>query len=157
MLTAKLVGDTELIERLTNMPVRIRSGLARAVTQLSLEGAQLSKRKVSGEVLKVRSGALRASIKPNPTKITAVGAEGGWGTDSKYGRIQEEGVPHSWEIMPKSARALAFEVNGQTIFAMRVTHPPLPAHSFIGSALRELEPRIEEVLGAAVWEEIQKA
>lgn len=149
MLQVWLVGDTELIARLNAMPGALQSGIARAVTRLALELQRLVQQKLSGAVLKVRTGVLRSSInyqvERSATEVTA-----SVGTNVQYARYHEFGVPHSWVIRPKSARALAFEVGGQTIFAMRVTHPPLPERSFLRSSLREMEPRIKEELERAV-------
>jgi hypothetical protein len=152
MITAHLVGDTELIARFAAMPGGLQQGVARAMTRLSLEGQRLSQQKVSGDVLNVRTGVLRSSINAKPTTVTASSVMGGWGTNVSYARPLEMGVPHSWEIRPKSARALAFEIGGRTIFAAYVTHPPMAPHSFMRSALREMTPRIVAELNATVAE-----
>jgi phage gpG-like protein len=153
MITAILVGDREVIARLTEIRGKSLQGVARAVTRLGLEMERLVKQKLSGEVLNVRTGVLRSSIntqvKQSATEVTAT-----VGTNVKYARAHEFGVPHSWEIRPVKARALAFQVNGQSIFAMRVTHPPLPERSFLRSALREMTPRIRAELEAAVGDVI---
>ena len=151
MITAVLIGDQQVIARLNAMPDRLRSGIARAVTRLAIETQARVQQKLSGQVLKVRTGVLRSSInykvEQNATGVTAT-----VGTNVKYGKFHEFGVPHSWQIFPKSARALAFELNGKTIFAKRVTHPPLPERSFLRSALREMQPKILSELDAAVNE-----
>jgi hypothetical protein len=150
MITAYLVGDSELIAHLSAMPDALQQGIARAVTRLSLQGQRLSQQKVSGPVLKVRTGVGRSSINVRPTEISASHILGGWGTNVNYMGFHERGVPHSWEIRPRTARALAFEVGGKTIFAMRVTHPPLPVRSFLRSALDEMTPQIQAELEGAV-------
>ena len=149
MITAYLIGDSELIARLSAMPGGLQQGIARAVTRLALELQRLVQQKLSGPVLKVRTGVLRSSINYQVTQ-TATGATATVGTNVKYGRFHEFGVPHSWEIRPRSARALAFEVGGQTIFSMHVTHPPLPERSFLRSSLREMTPHVNAELEAAV-------
>jgi HK97 gp10 family phage protein len=148
-----LVGDQQLIARLNAMPDRLRSGIARAVTRLCIETQALVQQKLSGSVLKVRTGTLRSSVNFKVDQ-TATAVTGTVGTAVKYAGYHEFGVPHSWEIRPKSARALAFELNGKTIFAKRVIHPPLPERSFLRSALREMEPKIESELSAAVGEAV---
>ena len=153
MITAYIVGDTALIAKLNAMPNGLRNGIARAVTRLAIETQRLVQQKLSGSVLKVRTGVLRSSInykvEQSSTSVTAT-----VGTNVKYAAYQEFGIPHSWEIRPKSARALAFELNGKTIFAKRVIHPPLPERSFLRSALKEMEPRITEELERAVGEAV---
>jgi len=149
VITAHLVGDRELITRLSAMPDAVQSGVARAVTRLALELEALVKRKLSGEVLRVRTGVLRSSVH-NRVDRTSTGVTATVGTNVAYARVHEFGVPHSWEIRPRAARALAFEVGGRTVFAAHVTHPPLPERSFLRSALREMEPRIRSELETAV-------
>ena len=156
MITAYLQGDTELIARLNAMPGRLPSGVARTVTRLALELVRRTQQKLSGQVLNVRTGVLRSSINHQVTQ-TSTEVTATVGTNVKYGRYHEFGVPHSWEIRPKTARALAFEVGGQTIFARHVTHPPLPERSFLRSSLREMEPMIKAELEAAVSGELHAA
>jgi hypothetical protein len=156
MITLQLVGDREVIAKLAAMPEGMRAGLARAITRLSLEGERLSKQKLSGEVLNVRTGALRSGVHALPTTSSSTEVKGGWGSSVWYGKLHEMGVPHSWEIRPKSARVLAFEIGGRTIFAMHVTHPPLPERSFMRSALREMQPRIQSEIEAAVSQELHR-
>jgi phage gpG-like protein len=136
------------------MPGGLQHGIARAVTKLALEMVRLVQQKLSGPVLKVRTGVLRSSINSH-VQQTATGATATVGTNVIYGRFHEFGVPHSWEIVPRSARALAFEIGGRPIFAMRVTHPPLPERSFLRSSLREMTPRIKEELERAVSETVR--
>ena len=151
MITATLIGDRELIARLGAMPAGLRTGIARAVTRLGFQLERLVKQKLSGQVLHVRTGVLRSSVNTR-VQESAAAVTATVGTNVKYARYHEFGVPHSWEIRPKSARALAFQVGGQTIFAMGVTHPPLPERSFLRSALREMQPAIKAGLSAAVGE-----
>jgi phage gpG-like protein len=154
MITAHLVGDTELIARLSAMPGALQQGIARAVTRLALELQRLVQQKLSGPVLNARTGVLRSSINYQ-VQQSSTGALATVGTDVKYARFHEFGVPHSWEIRPKSARALAFEIGGRTIFAAHVIHPPLPERSFLRSSLREMTPEIMAELEAAVGEVVR--
>jgi hypothetical protein len=156
VITLQLVGDREVIAKLSAMPEGMRAGLARAITRLSLEGERLSKQKLSGEVLNVRTGALRSGVHALPTTASTTEIKGGWGSSVFYGRFHEYGVAHSWQIRPKTAKALAFEIGGRTIFAMHVTHPPLPERSFMRSALREMQYRIQSEIGAAVSQELHR-
>ncbi len=152
MLTAYLVGDREVIARLNAMPGGIREGIVRAVTRLALATQRLVQQKLSGQVLHVRTGLLRSSINYR-IQDTSVAVTATVGTNVKYARIHEYGgTIHIPEIRPKSARALAFEINGQTIFAMsvRAHDVRMPERSFLRSALREMRPQIKAELEAAV-------
>jgi phage gpG-like protein len=156
MITVHLIGDQRLIAKLNRLAGGdLQSGIARTMLRLAMELKGLVQQKLSGPVLQTRSGRLRGSIQ-SQVQQTDVGVEASVSTDVPYAPFQEFGVPHSWEIRPRTARALAFEVNGQTIFAMHVTHPPLPERSFMRSALREMAPQIRSELQAAVNQELQR-
>ncbi len=155
MLTVELVGDRELIAKLTGLPDRLRDSVARVATRLAVEFERNVKLKLSGAVLNVRTGVLRESIRHQiQQSMDSISVK--VGTDVPYARYQEEGVPHSWEIRPKSARALMFEVGGKTVFAQRVIHPPLPARSFLASTLEEMTPQIKADFEAAIRETVAR-
>jgi len=70
-----------------------------------------------------------------------------------YGAIQEfGGTTRAHLIAAKQAKALAFSLGGQLVFAKRVNHPGsrIPAHSFLRSALAELAPEALATLRDAV-------
>jgi phage gpG-like protein len=150
MITIELVGDRELAARLDAMPGRVHDGLARAVTRLGLElQRKVQAEKLTGQVLKVRTGSLRSSINTEvtdtPARITA-----SVGSNIRYGRVHEYGVDHPWVIAAKRGKALRFEIGGRVFFRRSVTHPPLPERSFLRSALAEMAPQIDAGLRAAV-------
>jgi phage gpG-like protein len=149
-ITVELVGDRELAARLDAMPGRLHEGLARAVTRLGLElQRKVQEEKLSGQVLKVRTGSLRSSINTEitdtPAAITA-----SVGTNIKYAKAHEFGVDHPWLITAKARRALRFEIGGRVIFRKSVRHQPLPERSFLRSALKDSAPAIEAGLRQAV-------
>jgi phage gpG-like protein len=135
------------------MPGRLRDGLARAVTRLGLElQKKVQNEKLTGQVLKVRTGSLRSSINTEISQ-TADRVAASVGTNIRYARPHEYGVDHLWVIAAKG-RALRFEINGRVIFRKSVRHPPLPERSFLRSALREMQPAIEAGLREAVGQAI---
>ena len=100
---------------------------------------------LSGDVLRERSGALKASILAEmdlggDTLSVSVASRG-----IAYAAIQEHGgitAPH--DIVPVKARALAFAGAGGTVFARRVHHPGsrIPARAYLGSALDAMHDEI---------------
>lgn len=159
MITAVVVGDAAVIARLTTLGPELRRGLARAVFRLGLElQRKVQSEKLTGQVLKVRTGTLRSSIN---TRV----AEGGdaitasVGTAVSYARIHEYGgtIP-AHPVATKNARAFAFPWKGEQRFFKRVEIPAvkMPERSFLRSALREMTPRVEEGLRQAVGEALHK-
>jgi phage gpG-like protein len=136
------------------MPGRLHDGIARAVARLGLELQRKVQEKLSGEVLKVRTGSLRSSINTRiidtPSEVSAT-----VGTNIAYARYHEYGVARAWLIEARNAKALRFTVGGETLFRRRVIHPSLPERSFLRSALKEMTPQIEMELREAVAEAIR--
>jgi phage gpG-like protein len=162
MITAYLVGDTQLIARLNAMPDRLRSGIVRAITRLGFQLEARVKQKLSGEVLKVRTGTLRNSIHTRVAQSTS-SVTASVGTNVKYARIHEFGGRTPAHTIPKGGalpkgRALAFEWRGQQVFFRKVNHPGsrIPERSFLRSALKELEPRIKAELEAEVHQVVSR-
>ena len=95
-------------------------------------------RKLSGEVLNVRSGALRDSVHQEvlsaPDGVFAV-----VGTDLIYAAIHEYGGI----IVPQTAAALRFAIDGKWIFAKQVT---MPERSYLRSTLAEEADNIRAAL-----------
>jgi hypothetical protein len=146
-------GADVLSARFDGASVRLRAALGPAFADIA---AALEKRiaaKLDGEVLQSRSGRLAASI-----VVSSDGASAEAGMDTSvapYGPALEFGasIPAQM-IAAKNAKALAFLVGGQKVFAKRVSRPAfvLPPHSFLRSALAELEPQVVARLGDAVSE-----
>ena len=156
MLNVTLVGDRELVAKMTAMPSKVHASLLRKVTSLSLQLESKVKAALSGPVLKVQTGALRRSIfetvEDSPTKVVGKVASSG---DVKYAGIHEfGGVIPAHDIVPSKAQALAFVLGGKQIFAKRVHIPDvtMPERSFLRSSLGEMAPQIETGLRDAVSE-----
>lgn len=136
------------------MPDGLRRELRREVSKQTLMLEALVKRKLSNDVLRVRTGNLRASIHSvvdeGPTSITGKVASSG---DVKYAAIHEFGgtIKH-----PGGTPFMSFE--GQTFFVSKqkaanlnlpVTRPhdiPIPERSFMRSSLAERRAAIIEGL-----------
>jgi phage gpG-like protein len=153
MITVEL-DDRVAIERLTAMPDRVRQELNKRVHALAVQLSDRVRRKLSGEVLNVVSGALRASIdmdvQSETTSVTATVFSSG---DVKYAAIHEYGgVIPAHEILPNKAQALMFEIGGETVFAKRVQMPDvtMPERSYLRSSLAEMRDQIVEEMREAV-------
>ena len=155
MFSVALNGAEDLSAKLASMPAAVKSVLALKATDLAKRlQVHVVQDKLSGQVLQVKTGALRASITASAevsgdvirVRIFSSG-------DVKYAAIQELGgqtAPH--EILPDKAKALAFMVGGKQAFAKMVHHPGsrIPARSYLGSALVDMAGQITTELGNAV-------
>lgn len=161
MLNVTLVGDRELIARLQAMPSKVKAALLRKVTELAFKlESKIKADKLSGQVLNVRTGALRASIANEVTDTTtSVSGRAFSSGDVKYAAANEFGatIP-AHEILPSKAQALAFVLQGKQIFAKRVQMPAvtIPERSFMRSSLADMKPEIIEGLTEAVKDALKK-
>lgn len=87
----KVVGDTEVIEKLGRFPNSLRKQLKETVESLSIRfNRKVKQDKLSGQVLNVRTGRLRRSMSYNVTEARAK-ILGSIGTNVKYARRHEFG------------------------------------------------------------------
>lgn len=155
MLSVEVEGADALSVRLSAAPAAVRAALADKAADLAQRlRAHVVQDKLSGQVLKVRTGALRDSIQAavdlsdNGFKARVFSSG-----DLKYAAIQEFGgrtPPH--EILPDKAKALAFVVGGERVFARRIHHPGsrIPERSYLRSSLADMAAQIAaELKGAA--------
>jgi phage gpG-like protein len=115
--------------------------------------------KLSGEVLETHSGALAASIISsieNDGSDTSVSISS---TGVPYAAIQEfGGKTAAHDIVAVKAKALAFSMGGEQIFAKSVHHPgsTIPARSYLGSSLSEMSDEIESGFKQAILEALDQ-
>jgi phage gpG-like protein len=153
MITVQ-VDDTQVVARLTSLPGRLRQLLLAKISTLAVQLAARVRQKLSGEVLNVRSGDLRASIFERVSSTsTSVAATVGSSGDVKYAAIHEYGglIP-AHDILPNKAEALAFVWQGKQQFFRRVHIPDvqMPERSYLRSSLAEMSGDIRTGLQAAV-------
>ena len=159
MIAVEILGAEEVLARLEAIPGAVEAGLARALARLSLELQARIERKLSGEVLQSRSGALRASIEAS--------LDAGDGTlglslrsDLPYAGFQEYGF-RGIESVGAQLRTIR-EAFGRPLrggareIAVRAhsRRVDYPAHSFLRSALAEMEPDIRAGIAEAVGEAV---
>ena len=91
MISAYLLGDERLLERLRELHNAINAGLARCITQLGIDlQRNVQQDKLSGQVLKTRTGALKSSVDRRVDQ-SARGATTNVVTELRYGGAQEYG------------------------------------------------------------------
>lgn len=156
MINVTLVGERELVAKLQRMPRGLHDVLRRRISSLVMLLKARVQRKLSGEVLNVRTGALRRSIQAE------VLDEGNaiWGRvfstgDVKYAGIHEFGGKTPAHIIePRNGSVLAFMMGGSMVFARRVHHPGsvMPERSFMRSSLREMREQIISTISDGLLE-----
>jgi len=158
---ASIDGLESLEARLDSLPAALGAALmAKAQTLADALADKIRSDKLSGQILNVRSGALRASIEASVASDgDGISATVGSVGDVKYAAIQEYGgKTAAHEILPAKAQALAFLEGGALRFAHRVEHPGsiIPERSYLRSSLEEMSAGILAALEAAAqqaWEQ----
>ena len=151
-IEVKVTGEAQLEASIAGAADRLRAALYKKVTAFGLMLHDKIVRKVTGEVLNVRSGDLRRSIFTPITQMsgdtitTTTGSSG----DVKYAGIWETTGWKAHDIVPTKAKALRFISGGEVIFAKRVQIPAQAPRPFIKPALAEMVPVVEQGLKDAV-------
>ena len=167
MIRAAIVGDPNKVPQyiLSRFPLiqgACQVSMARLVLQLT---RKIKKDKLSGQVLKNRTGTLRRSISPS-VSASGTAVTGTVGTNVEYASIHEfGGRTPAHDIFPKRGRALAFRASwgpgqgkeGKVVFA-HVHHPGsvFPERSFMRTALNEMKPEILAEFEKAIMEVIRR-
>lgn len=159
--------DIQLIdrvsERLPGLTPAIIAELKPTIAGETLKTqTHITRDKLNGQVLRVRSGALRRSIQMEAPITTANEVYGRVFSsgDVKYAGIQEfGGRTPAHDIVPKRAGALAFLMGGKQVFAKIVHHPGsnIPERSFMRSGLADRAAEISLAIKAAAVRGAQKA
>ena len=144
-----------LAARFAEIPAALKAALGPACADLAAELQSAIRAKLDGDVVTSRSGRLAASIAATSDE-TSVEA----GIDpsvAPYGAALEFGASIPAQLIAaKNAKALAFVVGGQKMFAKQANRPAfvLPPRSFLRSTLAEFEPqavaRLREAAGEAI-------
>lgn len=156
MISGYLIGDKELVRQLKEMPDVVKTKTRDIVQKLGFRlQAHVQATKLTGQVLKVQTGRLRNSITAGALDSRSRFEETGLqmvyyvGTNVSYGAVWEYGGK-PMTIVPKSAKALRFMINGSVVFAKRCNVPGRPARPFLAPALQELRPLIITEMEAAL-------
>ncbi len=146
MITAALVGDREVIEKLSLMGSLAKTEMRKAVDLMAMKTLARTKLKLSDDVLHVRTGRLRRSITQEVKEESNGSIVGTVGTNVSYAKFQELGFSGTQSVR-QSLRTI------KTAFGKSIKGGPVtltvrahtrkveyPAHSFLATALKEMEP-----------------
>jgi hypothetical protein len=160
VITAYLVGDEQLLERLRGISDAVNSGLARCITQLGIDlQRNVQQDKLSGQVLKSRTGTLKSSIDRRVDQ-NARGATTDIFTALRYGAAQEYGFTGTVSVgasLRRIREAFGRPIAEKTISLRAYDRQmALPERSFLRSALDDMTPAIREAVDAALAEAVSQ-
>ena len=145
--------NAEIAARFAALPAALRARLAPVFADVAATLYARVMEKLDGEVVRKRTGRLQSSIfSTSDDRSASVGID----TDlAPYGAALEFGATIPAQLIAaRNAKALAFLVGGQQVFAKHVNRPAfvLPPHSFLRPALDELAPDLLAEIEGAVAE-----
>jgi phage gpG-like protein len=164
------------LARLSGSADRLRQAMLRVVNRLTIEVQAVVKRKLTGEVLHVRSGTLRRSV--NRKVVEESGSVvGSVGTNVRYAAAHEYGFKGDVQVqghVRKVASRSTFRNAGATVTANgisvrkgkmlsqgiafvqpHVRSVNMPERSFLRSTLREFSDKIKRDVRAAALEALK--
>lgn len=160
MISAALIGDRAVIERMQRLDGVTHANLLRVITRLAIVlQAKVKTDKLSGQVLHRRTGTLSRSINrkidDQATSIIAT-----VGTNVRYAAIHEYGFngveevkAHLRRINQAFGRPIA-ETEVQV--SAHTRHMVMPKRSFLRSALNEMRTQIREEMKAALTQAVKE-
>lgn len=148
MITGTLIGDKVFVAKLRALPAAWRQDIDDTTQKLGFGLEALVKSQyLTGQVFKVQTGRLRASISQGApdsrSRFESTSTESSYyvGTNVSYAEPLFYGHA-AYEIRPKTAKALHFTIGGQDIFAKSVQMPANPGKNVLAMALMQYRPTI---------------
>lgn len=156
----KLEGMEELIQQLRTLPLSIQQAVFQKMEKLAQDISDRIKQKLSGEVLNIKSGALRNSIYArvyqSQGKMTlSFGSRG----DVPYAATQEYGLNVQHPGVIDKGHVLAYLTGGTKRFARSIAAHviPMPERSFLRSTEEEYVPGFTQAIQDGMDEAIHNA
>ena len=162
MLEVTLRSDLQKLHAaLKSRPQEIVSALTGRLNRvMTMLASYIVREKLSGQILRRRTGILAGSVHAVPATIQGTQIIGkvvaGEGPSNLYAAVHEYGGSRAYEIMSVKSRALAFMMDGRMRFFSRVNHPATMARPFMAPSLQENESSIREQLQQALDEELER-
>jgi len=146
MSTSYIKGDDRVMLMISGIPAMLRPKIAAVVTKFAIDVTANTKRNLTDDVLKVRTGDLRLPITQKVTDDGG-GINGVVGTKVKYGRFWEEGFDRK---IGAGARGGPRILKGKSLETYIAKHPPGTKHydarPFLKPALYATTPSLAERL-----------
>jgi phage gpG-like protein len=142
--------DQAAVARLDRMTVGMRANLTSEVQAIAFDMQAEVKRKISGEVLNVVTGNLRAHILEDVVSTPSQVIGQVFTSGVKYAAVHEFGGSGFYEIVARDAKALHWLSGGMDMFRRAVNHPPAKERSYMRSTLAEMRQSIIDRMRGAV-------
>lgn len=157
MIKGEFLGGSELAASLAGKGQTLRIGLSTSIGRLIMSLLRRVKMdKLSGQALNVRTGRLRRSINSKMTGVNTDQVAGYVGTNVSYAHAHEFGFQGS--VTVKEHLRTQVKAWGKSIEPKKVTvhahqmKMSIPEHSFLRSALAEMDTEIDREISGAVKE-----
>lgn len=153
MVRIEVEGAEATARMLRAIAPQVRTRLDATIAQLALRLVRdVKAEKLSGQVLKNRTGRLRRSVNYRISEDTPARIEATVGTNVEYARAHEYGGT----VTVKEHLRTQVQAWGRPITPRKVSvkqhTATFPERSFLRSALREMAPEIRRQIAAAVEE-----
>jgi phage gpG-like protein len=158
MIRGMVIGQEEVIVHLEEVHPRVDSLVRQAVRAETLNLVREAKEKVSGPVLKTKTGTLRRGINAEfeETDTSIIGSAGIGKAEAKYPAVHEfGGTVTVREHTRRMTMAWGRAVKTPRQISVRAHTATYPERSFLRSTLRENEARIKAAIAAAVTQGVK--
>ena len=153
MIDFTVSGDEAVIARLKRMSPAVQTAVSAAVTRACIMLTAVAKAKVSGPVLKTKTGTLRRKINYRVVE-GADSVVGTVGLKLAYGAIHEYGFDGSGTVKSYQRtikEAFGHAISPRTVVVRSFTrHMKMPERSYLRSSLAENKGAIRDMIAAAV-------
>lgn len=159
MISAQILGYDKILAKLNALGPKLQDETRKSVLKLCLLlSAKVKRDKLSGQVLKVKTGTLRRSI-THRIIDTPQGVVGQVGTNLAYARVHEFGFKGSVSVkahMREIKQAWGKPISPRSVSVKTFTRKVnIPERSFLRSALQEMQPDIREEMLKAIGRAIK--
>lgn len=158
MIRGEVVGAEAVIIHLGQVHPRVHGLVRQAVMAETINLVSVEKGKVSGPVLKTKSGTLRRGINPQfeETETSITGSAGIGKEAAKYPAVHEFGGTFTIrEHTRRMTQAWGRAVKNPRQITVRAHAAIYPERSYLRSSLRENEARIKGNIAQAVSQGVQ--
>lgn len=154
MIKAWILDSDRVVARLGSQPEVIKGALKESIGRLTLALLVKAKEKLSDQVLHVRTGRLRRSVtsrldESGNTVTGVVGTNVSYAARHEYGFTGTENVKQHLRMCKQAFGRPLKNPHEITVKAFS-RHVNYPAHSFLRSALQELQPEVKREIESAM-------